>query len=79
MDDPLVRDDKVTATARVTMTIEVDTDGGAWGHDCTVAQVYKQALDGVRNRMEVLFRRERGIRIQGEMKVTMIAFPVKKD
>lgn len=35
-----------TAYARVQITIEVDSEG-AWGGDCTVQQIQKQAVDSV--------------------------------
>lgn len=66
-------DKKISARARVSLTIEVDVGGGAWGGECTVAQVHKQALDGARNRMSGLLQKERDIRIVGEMQVTMIS------
>lgn len=38
---------KVRATSRVQLTVEIDT-GGAWGADCTIDQVQKQAADAAR-------------------------------
>lgn len=66
-----------TAHAKVTVMIEVAIDGGAWGKDCTVAQVHKQAMDGVRNRLDRLHKDNRDITIIGEMKVHMITFPLE--
>lgn len=36
-----------TAVARVRVMLEIPVKG-SWGDDCTVAQVYKQAVDGAR-------------------------------
>lgn len=60
------------AHASVTVTLEIQVGGGAWGGDCKVSQVHKQALDGVRNRLGELILKNPGIKIVGEMKVNMI-------
>lgn len=70
---------KTSATARIQVTIEVDIiSGGSWGHDCTVEQVHKQALDGARGRLRDITLANPGVRIISEMKVTMITHAVEK-
>lgn len=44
-------DKRLRARARAVVTIEVDLDG-AWGENCDLAQVYKQAEDELRNKLE---------------------------
>jgi hypothetical protein len=62
---------RVTAGARVTVTVEV-TGCGTWGTDCRIDQVHRQAAEEaigyIRNRTE----RDRRLRIIGEPKVTMV-------
>lgn len=36
---------KIEARARVRVTVEIEIPGGAWGSDCTIDQVYKQAKE----------------------------------
>lgn len=66
-----------TAHAKVSVMIEVSIDGGAWGKDCTVSQVHKQAMDSVRNRLSRLHAENRDITIIGDLKVHMITFPLE--
>jgi len=40
--------------ARVRVTLEIEIGGGAWGAECPVGQVYKQALDEAK---EIIARR----------------------
>lgn len=69
-----------TATARVTMTLEILVGGGGWGPECTVAQVWKQAADGAANDVQRMLQvyRESGmgsgsvIRVVGEPVVTAV-------
>lgn len=42
---------RTTAVARVRLVIEVPI-GDAWGSDCTLAQVYQQAAEAARRRVE---------------------------
>lgn len=39
--------ERIVATARVRVVLEIPLND-TWGNDCTVAQVQKQARDGVR-------------------------------
>lgn len=61
-----------SARAIVTVTLEIQVGGGAWGANCTVAQVHKQALDSVRNRVSDIIRANAGVSRVGEMTVKMI-------
>ncbi len=62
---------RITAGARVTVTVEVSRCGG-WGPDCKIDQVYKQAaesaIDYITNRVD----RDHRLKIIGEPKVSMI-------
>lgn len=45
---------RVQATARVTMTVEIQV-GGTWGDDCDIAQIHRQAAEeaiGILRRMK---------------------------
>lgn len=42
---------RVSATARVRLTLEIPS-GGAWGADCDMAQIHKQAVEGVLGRLQ---------------------------
>lgn len=67
-----------TASARVTITLELDVTGGGWGHECTIAQVHKQALDGARNRVAEIIKGQHGVKLVGEMKVNVLTFPLEE-
>lgn len=41
---------KNSATARVTVTLELDSDS-SWGSNCSLEQIYNQAREGVVNRV----------------------------
>lgn len=62
---------KVRASASVQVTVEVKADG-AWGSDCTLAQVHQQARDDI----EMQLRQVQDALRQGNMRVTSIG-PVK--
>lgn len=63
---------KVQARAQVTVTLLIQVDGGAWGHDCTVSQVHKQALDGARGKLNQMLNKEPGVKILGDWHVDMV-------
>lgn len=64
---------KVKATARVQVTVEVEDS--AWGGDCSIGQLYKQAGEGSINKVRNLMasgqfsRGDVPFRIIGEPKV----------
>lgn len=66
---------RIGATARVTLTIEVEA-GQAWGTECTVEQIHKQAKEAVlgklRNGIGVAKQEQRGYKIIGDPKVTAV-------
>jgi hypothetical protein len=66
---------KTMGRARVSVTIEVDL-GDAWGPDCSVEQIFKQAKESARNQIDRATRNGGlpGWRIVGEPKVTAILF-----
>jgi hypothetical protein len=39
---------RTQACARVRVTIVIPIGGGAWGDDCTVGQIHKQAIEGAK-------------------------------
>ncbi len=64
---------QITARATVQVTIEVHT--AAWGNDCTIGQLYKQASEDAINQVRNLRHYHGGelrepVRIVGEPKVT---------
>jgi len=74
-------ENKVEARAIVTLTLEIPIGGGAWGAECTVGQVHKQALDNAQGCIRQAMQLDRqvkspcfppGTRIIGEPKVTKI-------
>lgn len=66
---------KVSATARVSLTIEISV-GDSWGEDCKMDQVYRQAADSAIGRLQRIVSDAKvvhgGIRVIGEPKVTAI-------
>ena len=70
---------KCSAHAVVTVTLEVDV-GSAWGDDCSVGQVHKQAEDEALNSIRFVFQEAnkhtphctRGIRVAGVPKVIAV-------
>ena len=47
---------KVRATARITLTVEIDDDG-VWGADCPIDQIHRQAKEGAIGALERALRR----------------------
>uniref|UniRef100_A0A6H1ZY58 Uncharacterized protein n=1 Tax=viral metagenome TaxID=1070528 RepID=A0A6H1ZY58_9ZZZZ len=66
-----------SSRARVEMTIEFELNGGSWGSDCKIDQVFNQAtsdaLHTIRKKMEGI-----SIRIIGEPKITAIMVENKR-
>lgn len=59
---------KIRATARVQVTVEVDAS--AWGDDCTIGQLYKQAAEDAKAKLyNTLTQAKCPHRIIGEPKV----------
>ncbi len=59
---------KIKAKARVQLTVEVEES--AWGSDCTIDQLYKQASEsGLIKLKKILTDSKCGCRIIGEPKV----------
>lgn len=57
---------KIRATARVQVTVEVDAD--AWGEDCSIGQLYKQAAESGVTKLHNMLK-EQPYRIIGSPKV----------
>ena len=66
-----------TATATMIITIEVKSGGGAWGKDCTVAQIFKQGRESCIGHLEKVLREhgEGRIRIIGAPVVSAVIYP----
>ncbi len=62
-------DRRISAGARVTLTVEV-SNLGAWGADCTVAQVREQAIESALSHLGHALKDGQRFRIIGEPKVT---------
>lgn len=58
------------ATARVTLTVEVDA--ASWQVGSSAEQIFSAAGQEARHRLEILFQKERGVRIIGEPVVTLV-------
>lgn len=58
------------ATARVSLTVEVDA--ASWQISSSAEQIFKAAGDEAENRLNILFQKERGIRIIGKPSVTLV-------
>lgn len=58
---------KVTATARMTVMVEIDVESH-WGPGCTVEQVHEQAATDAENKI----RKIQGMRIVGNPTLKMI-------
>lgn len=71
--DPVCKVQKVQASARVTLTVEISVDD-TWGNDCRVDQIQRQAAEsalGILRRMKEPHRMS-PFKIIGDPKVTMI-------
>ncbi len=65
-------DNKVSASARVTLTVEVDV-GSTWGEACQLKQIHKQASEeAVGALMRHIHSGARGMRIVGKPNVTAV-------
>lgn len=62
---------RTTTGAVVTLTIEI-SNVGSWGPDCQMHQVYSQALEVARRRLEKAFSGDRNISIVGVPNVRSI-------
>lgn len=58
------------ATARVALTIEVDA--ASWQVASSAEQIFNAAGQEAQHRLEILFQKERGIRIVGKPVVTLV-------
>lgn len=75
------RNERVGATARVTVTIEIDADS-SWGSGCTIDQIRDQAIESAMGRLRKAIaatipndpeeKRPRPIRIIGEPTVAAV-------
>ncbi len=75
--------DLLQARATVQVTLEIDTDGGGWGKDCTVDQVFRQASASAVGRLRQLLEgttttrtgckvSTQGIRVVGTPKICAV-------
>ena len=62
---------KITAKARVQVTLDIECMGGTWGEECSIGQLQKQAAEDALNQLKSIFTKEnvRNISILGEPKV----------
>jgi len=61
---------KLFATARVSLTVEVDAAN--WEVGSSAEQIFNAAGREAQNRLELMFHKERGIRVVGKPIVTLI-------
>lgn len=58
------------ATARVSLTVEVDA--ASWQVSSSAEQIFDAAGREAKNKLEILFQKERGVRVVGEPVVTLV-------
>lgn len=58
------------ATARVSLTVEIDA--ASWQIASSAEQIFNAAAQEAQNRLEILFQKERGIRVVGKPVVTLV-------
>lgn len=58
------------ATARVTLTVEVDA--ASWQIGCSAEQIFDAAGREAKNKLDILFQKERGVRVVGQPEVTLV-------
>ena len=61
--------------AKVEVTLSVDS-GSCWGEDCPISQIRKQALEGVRNKLDKLLKDHTDIKIIGTKKVVAMEYDI---
>ena len=66
--------DKITASARVQVTLNIECRDGTWGPECSIGQLQKQAAESAITQLRNIFAREnvRNISIVGEPQITGI-------
>lgn len=62
--------DELFATARVSLTVEVDA--ASWQVGSSAEQIFNAASREAKNRLEILFQKEYGVRVIGEPRVTLV-------
>ena len=63
------------ATARVTLTVEVDA--ASWQVGSSAEQIFNAAGNEAQNRLEILFQKEHGVRVIGKPVVTLVTGVLK--
>lgn len=58
------------ATARVSLTVEVDA--ASWQTGSSAEQIFNAAGQEAKHKLEILFQKERGVRVIGEPIVTLV-------
>ena len=61
---------KLFATARVSLTVEIDA--ATWEVGSSAEQIFNAAGHEAQNRLEILFQKERGVRVLGKPVVTLV-------
>lgn len=70
---------RVSASARVTLTVEVACSGGGWGEGTKIEQVHKQAVDSALGTInQINSTGTASIRIIGEPKVIAVLMETEK-
>ena len=64
----------MSASVRVTLSVRMEHDCAAWGDDCKLGQLRKQALDSARKEVEklLLLTRKEGIKLQIRVDATTL-------
>jgi hypothetical protein len=68
--EQIVREPELFATARVSIVVEVDA--ASWQVSSSAEQIFKAAGEEAKNRLLILFQKERGIRVIGDPSVTLV-------
>lgn len=61
---------EIFATARVTLTVEIDA--ASWDVKSSAEQIFNAAGREAKQRLEQLFQKERGVRVIGEPAVKLV-------
>lgn len=76
---PFPETKSVSCTAVITVTISFPCNGGSWGHDCTVAQMHKQARDDALGFVDnIRHKLGKPVKIIGEPKIDAITHEVER-
>lgn len=71
------KETELFATARVNLTVEVEA--ASWQIGSSAEQIFKAAGFEAKNRLDILFQKERGVRVIGEPIVTLVTGVIKNN